>query len=132
MSSPNLTLEPTQLEPTQLEPTQLEPTQLEPTQLEPLVLVFKALSDPMRLKILAFLVKPVSGLCCTGLSSAVCACDLEAVTGLSQPTVSHHMKCLMAAGLVRGEKRGKWMYYAVNPSGFAQIKVFLSEFLAEV
>jgi ArsR family transcriptional regulator, arsenate/arsenite/antimonite-responsive transcriptional repressor len=120
-----------------LEPNPLEPTQLEPTQLEPLVLVFKALSDPMRLKILAFLAKRVSG-CCTAFSSgssassAVCACDLEAVTGLSQPTVSHHMKCLMAAGLVLGEKRGKWMYYAVNPSGFAQINVFLSEFLAEV
>ncbi len=113
----------------------LEPIQLEPIQLEPLVLVFKALSDPMRLKILVFLAKRVAGGCCTGGSgvlSAVCACDLEAVTGLSQPTVSHHMKCLMVAGLVLGEKRGKWMYYAVNPSGFAQIKVFLSEFLAEV
>lgn len=107
---------------------------LEPTQLEPLVTAFKALSDPMRLKILVFLVKRAAG-CYAGSSSvsrAVCACDLEVVTGLSQPTVSHHMKCLMAVGLVFGEKRGKWMYYAVNPSGFAQIKVFLSELLAEL
>jgi ArsR family transcriptional regulator, arsenate/arsenite/antimonite-responsive transcriptional repressor len=85
--------------------------------------VFKALSDPARLKILAHLASDATGCCGDG----ICACDLEAVTGLSQPTVSHHMKCLMSAGLVTGEKRGKWMYYSLEARGFNAVKAFLSE-----
>ncbi|MCX7783741.1 MAG: metalloregulator ArsR/SmtB family transcription factor [Meiothermus sp.] len=87
--------------------------------------VFKALSDPARLKILAHLAQNPEGACC-GPKPGVCACDLETVTGLSQPTVSHHMKCLASAQLVRGEKRGKWTYYQIDPRGFTQIKTFLS------
>ena len=83
--------------------------------------VFKALSDPARLKILAHLASGDPGCCGDG----ICACDLEAITGLSQPTVSHHMKCLASAGLVRGEKRGKWMYYALDARGFEVAKVFM-------
>lgn len=86
--------------------------------------VFRALSDPARLKILAHLARNPNGACC-GPEPGVCACDLEAVTGLSQPTVSHHMKCLVSAHLVRGEKRGKWMYYQIDPRGFALMKAFL-------
>ncbi len=98
--------------------------------LEAIAWAFKALSDPARLKILLHLTRNglSSGNCCgPNEAGAVCACDLEAVTGLSQPTVSHHMKCLISANLVTGEKRGKWMYYAVDPRGFAMLQGFLPE-----
>ncbi len=94
------------------------------TQLEAAAWVFKALSDPARLKILAHLSRNPDGVCC-GPEPGVCACDLEAVTGLSQPTVSHHMKCLVSAQLVKGLKRGRWTYYQIDPKGFALIKAFL-------
>jgi ArsR family transcriptional regulator, arsenate/arsenite/antimonite-responsive transcriptional repressor len=83
--------------------------------------VFKALADPARLKILQFLASGQAGCCGDG----VCGCDLEEVTGLSQPTVSHHMKCLASAGLVKSEKRGKWMYYALDARGFKAAKALL-------
>lgn len=84
--------------------------------------VFKALSDPARLGILAHLASGVMGCCGDG----VCACDLEEVTGLSQPTVSHHMKCLQSAGLVHSEKRGKWIYYDLDPRGLEAVRTFIS------
>lgn len=95
-----------------------------PEAVEAAAWVFKALSDPARLKILAYLASHAGGSCC-GPEEGVCACDLEAVTGLSQPTVSHHMKCLISAGLVSGEKRGRWMYYRIDPRGFALLRAFL-------
>lgn len=99
-------------------------TDLCKAQLEAAAEVFRALSDPARLRILAHLAKNPQGACC-GPEPGVCACDLEAVTGLSQPTVSHHMKCLVAARLVRGQKRGRWTYYQIDPQGFALVKEFL-------
>ncbi len=90
-------------------------------ELETAAWVFKALSDPARLKILAFLSKQGGGKCC-GTGEGICACDLESVIDLSQPTVSHHMKCLISANLVLGEKRGKWMFYRIDPKGFSFIK----------
>lgn len=84
--------------------------------------VFKALSDPTRLSILAHLASGQVGCCGDG----VCACDLEELTGLSQPTVSHHMKCLVSAGLVRAEKRGKWMYYDLDTRGLEVTRTFIS------
>jgi len=94
------------------------------SQLKAAAWVFKALSDPTRLKILAHLAHNPDGACC-GPEPGVCACDLETVTGLAQPTVSHHMKCLISAHLVRGDKRGKWMYYQIDPKGFDVVKAFL-------
>ncbi len=91
---------------------------------EGLAWLFKALSDPARLRILHHLASGVPGCCGDG----VCGCDLEAVTGLTQPTVSHHMKCLASAGLVTAEKRGKWMYYALDLRGFAVLQRFLKVF----
>lgn len=92
--------------------------------LEAAAWVFKALSDQARLKILSYLARYDVGQCC-GPEDGICACDLEAVTGLSQPTVSHHMKCLISAKLVTAEKRGKWMYYRIDPRGFALVRGFL-------
>lgn len=79
--------------------------------------IFKALSDPARLRILRFLQRPDAA-CCV-LDGCVCACDVERLLGVSQATVSHHMKLLVDAGLVRAEKRGRWMMYSINAVAFA-------------
>jgi ArsR family transcriptional regulator, arsenate/arsenite/antimonite-responsive transcriptional repressor len=105
---------------------QLEPqsgARLEPD-IERVSEVFKALSDPARLRIVQFLAHP-SSTCCAN-ADGVCACDLEAITGLSQPTVSHHMKILAQAGLINAHKRGKWMYYSLENSGFKIIQSLIS------
>ena len=65
--------------------------------------VFKALGDPTRVKLLSMIAANDAG--------EMCACDLTDPVGLSQPTVSHHMKILVDAGLVAREQRGKWAYY---------------------
>ncbi|MCL6525874.1 MAG: metalloregulator ArsR/SmtB family transcription factor [Thermaceae bacterium] len=97
-------------------------------ELEVAAKVFKALADPARLRILVHLAqnRPDGGCCGLAEADSVCACDLEAVTGLSQPTVSHHMRNLVAAQLVRAEKRGRWMYYHLDPEGFALAQAFLA------
>lgn len=66
--------------------------------------VFKALGDPTRVKLLSMIVASSSG--------EMCACDLTEPVGLSQPTVSHHMRLLTEAGLVTREQRGRWAYYS--------------------
>jgi len=79
-----------------------------------LVTVFKALGDATRLKILVLL-KTRGKSCCELVSPrepGLCACDIEKAVGLSQAAVSHHMGLLRRAGLVRAEKRGRWMYYS--------------------
>lgn len=69
--------------------------------------VFKALGDPTRLRLLSLIAANPDG--------EACICDLIAPVGLSQPTVSHHMGKLVAAGLAAREQRGKWAYYRVVP-----------------
>jgi ArsR family transcriptional regulator, arsenate/arsenite/antimonite-responsive transcriptional repressor len=91
--------------------------------LEGVAWVFKALSDPTRLKILRHLASDAVGCCGDG----ICGCDLEELTGLSQPTVSHHVKCLVSAGLVQSEKRGKWMYYSLDAKGFKAARAFIND-----
>ena len=68
---------------------------------------FKALGDPVRLQLLSLLATSDAG--------EVCACDLVAPVGKSQPTVSHHLKVLRDAGLVTATKRGVNIWYAVVP-----------------
>jgi DNA-binding transcriptional ArsR family regulator len=65
--------------------------------------VFKALADEKRLKILALL-----------RFREMCVCELTAALGLTQPNLSHHVRKLENAGLVRSEKRGKWVYYSLS------------------
>lgn len=69
--------------------------------------MFKALGDPTRVRLLSMMAAQSGG--------EACVCDLTEPVGLSQPTVSHHMKQLVDAGLVTREQRGKWAYYAVVP-----------------
>lgn len=85
--------------------------------------ICKALADPARLRIMVYLATHSAGGCCS--ETGVCACDLEAVTELSQPTVSYHMKCLTQSGLVIGLKRGRWMYYRIDPRGLAPLREVL-------
>ena len=72
---------------------------------ETLAHVFKALGDPTRVRLLSLIAAAAGG--------EACVCDLIEPVGLSQPTVSHHMKLLVDAGLVSREQRGKWAYYRV-------------------
>jgi ArsR family transcriptional regulator len=66
--------------------------------------VFKALSDPARVKIVNLLVSS---------DGPVCACDFIPALGLTQATVSHHLKKLTDAGLLQREQRGKWAYFSL-------------------
>ncbi|MGM7671500.1 ArsR/SmtB family transcription factor [Microbacterium sp. A93] len=68
--------------------------------------VFKALGDPTRVRLLSLIAASTGG--------EACICDLTEPVGLSQGTVSHHMKLLTEAGLVTREQRGKWAYFALN------------------
>jgi ArsR family transcriptional regulator len=70
--------------------------------------VFKALSDPTRVRIVNLLARN---------PEAVCVCELTPVVGLSQPTVSHHLKKLVQAGLLQREQRGVWAYYTLDRAG---------------
>lgn len=77
---------------------------------------FRALGDPVRVRIVQFLLDQ-GGVCCAN-PGLVCACDIVAMLGLAQPTVSHHMQILTRAGLVLAEKQGRWMFYALAPRRF--------------
>lgn len=68
--------------------------------------LLKVLADPARLQILSML---------ASAGGEVCVCDLTDPLGLSQPTVSHHMKQLREGGFVSSERRGKWIYYSLIP-----------------
>ncbi|MDQ3396776.1 MAG: metalloregulator ArsR/SmtB family transcription factor [Deinococcota bacterium] len=90
--------------------------------------LFKALSVEHRLKILHFIATGDPACCSTG--KGICACDVIEEVGLAQATVSHHMKILVDAGLVHGEKRGRWVYYSLNDEGFRQAQAFLQPYLS--
>lgn len=79
---------------------------LEPGAAERLAHVFKALADPTRVMLLSMIA--------AAEGAEACICDLTGQLALSQPTVSHHMKQLVDAGLVTREQRGKWAYYRVE------------------
>lgn len=68
---------------------------------------FKALADPNRLKILSIV--------SSSAGDEACVCDIQEPLNLGQPTVSHHLKILVDAGLLSREKRGVWAYYSVVP-----------------
>lgn len=78
---------------------------LEAEQAERLAQQFKALADPTRVRLLSLIAAQPE--------REACICDLIAPVGLSQPTVSHHMKQLVEAGLVVREQRGRWAFYRV-------------------
>lgn len=79
--------------------------------------VFAALGDPIRLRLLSIVAS----------EGEVCSCNLEGPLAKSQPTISHHTKVLAEAGLIVGEKRGRWVWWRVVPEQMAAVRQVLAE-----
>ena len=75
---------------------------------------FKALADPVRLRLLSLIAAAPGG--------CACSCDLEGPVGKSQPTVSHHLTLLADAGLITKSKQGRWVVCAVVPERLAALR----------
>jgi DNA-binding transcriptional ArsR family regulator len=81
--------------------------------------VLKALADPHRLRMLSLIAAQPA-------ADPLCVCEIEGEFGLSQPTISHHLKVLREAGLVTVTKRGLWHYYAPHPEGLTPVHAALA------
>ncbi|WP_062353178.1 ArsR/SmtB family transcription factor [Herbidospora yilanensis] len=79
--------------------------------------MFKALADPVRLRLLSLIASFAGG--------EACVCDLTGPFEVSQPTISHHLKVLREAGLVGSERRGTWVYYWVVPAALNRLSGLL-------
>lgn len=79
--------------------------------------VFKAMGDPVRLRLLSLIASHEGG--------EACVCNLSGVFDLTGPTISHHLKVLREAGLISGERRGTWVYYRVEPDVLRQVSAVL-------
>jgi ArsR family transcriptional regulator, arsenate/arsenite/antimonite-responsive transcriptional repressor len=77
---------------------------------------FAALADPVRLRLLSLV----------AASDEVCSCDLEGPLGKAQPTISHHTKALVEAGLIVGEKRGRWVWWRIVPERLETLRAALA------
>jgi ArsR family transcriptional regulator, arsenate/arsenite/antimonite-responsive transcriptional repressor len=91
-----------------------------------IVATLKALADPVRLSVLEFLWSPSAEEFRT--DDGICACDVQSFLGVTQPTVSYHMKILVQAGLVTADKRGKWVYYECITEGLDDVIDYLDRF----
>jgi ArsR family transcriptional regulator len=91
---------------------------LSATQAADLAHVLKALADPTRLRLVSMVAAREGG--------EACVCDLTDPLGLTQPTISHHLKILVDAGIFTRDKRGKWAYYALVPSAMDALSAVLS------
>lgn len=80
---------------------------------EQLAALLKAIADPTRLQLIAYIN--------ASNDEEACACNLTEPLGLSQPTVSHHLKVLTDAGLIEREKRGTWVWYSINQPLWQQL-----------
>ncbi|MFF4632742.1 ArsR/SmtB family transcription factor [Streptomyces griseorubiginosus] len=92
---------------------------LDEDQAADLAKVFKALGDPVRLRLMSMIAS-------RGEGGEVCVCDLTPAFDLSQPTISHHLKLLRQAGLIDCERRGTWVYYWVLPGVLDNLAAFLT------
>ena len=77
--------------------------------------MFKALGDPVRLRLAALIAS----------QPEVCVCDLQTHFTVSGPTISHHLKVLREAGLIGGERRGTWVYYWIKPDALQSLSALL-------
>ncbi|KFG05759.1 MULTISPECIES: ArsR/SmtB family transcription factor [Streptomyces] len=91
---------------------------LDDVQAADLAKIFKALGDPVRLRLLSMIASRPGG--------EVCVCELTPAFDLSQPTISHHLKLLRQAGLIDCERRGTWVYYWVLPGTLDRLSAFLA------
>ncbi|AQZ63174.1 transcriptional regulator [[Actinomadura] parvosata subsp. kistnae] len=80
--------------------------------------VFKALGDPVRLRILSIVASRAGG--------EVCVCDITDAFELSQPTISHHLKVLKEVGLLTSERRASWVYYRLVPETLGELSALLT------
>ncbi|MGJ9372479.1 ArsR/SmtB family transcription factor [Nesterenkonia sp. CF4.4] len=92
---------------------------LDPEGAAELAVGFKALADPNRITLLTLIAAEETG--------EACVCDLTEPLGLGQPTVSHHLKVLVDAGLLNREKRGTWSYYSVVPGALQDLFTTMTE-----
>lgn len=86
---------------------------LEPADAEALAGSLKAIADPIRLRLISLVAAHEDG--------EACVCDLTEPVGLSQPTVSHHLKVLVEAGVLTRQQRGRWAYYRLVPDTLTKI-----------
>jgi len=86
---------------------------LSPADADQLARTLKAIAEPTRLRLLSLIAAHDNG--------EACVCDLTDPVGLSQPTVSHHLRVLVAAGLLAREKRGVWSYYILVPEALGAL-----------
>lgn len=91
---------------------------IDETYAEQLSIVFKALSHPVRLQILDLISQG---------GGEVCVCDIDSHFGLSQPTLSHHIKVLREAGLIQSEQNGVWIFHRINPTALETVNTLLSQ-----
>jgi ArsR family transcriptional regulator, arsenate/arsenite/antimonite-responsive transcriptional repressor len=91
---------------------------LTPDEAKNLAIVFRVLGEPVRLQLLSLIAAQPSG--------EVCACELVETLGISQPTVSHHLKVMYEAGLLEKERRGTWIYYRIVPDRLAALRGILA------
>lgn len=82
-----------------------------------LAAVFAALGDPVRLRLLSMV----------AAQGEVCSCHLQEPLGKSQPTISHHTRVLAEAGLIEGDRRGKWIWWRVVPERLASLRRALGD-----
>ena len=80
--------------------------------------VFKALGDPVRLRLVSLIGAHQGG--------EVCVCDLTTAFNLAQPTISHHLKVLREAGIITSERRGTWVYYRLVPAALERMAALLT------
>lgn len=85
---------------------------------------FKALGDPVRLRLLSLIASHAGG--------EACVCDLTEAFDLTGPTISHHLKVLREAGLIEGERRGTWIYYRLVPRALGALSSLLDSSAARV
>ena len=79
---------------------------------EATAVLFRVLGDPARVRIVNVL---------ASLGEPVCVCELVEVLGLAQPTVSHHLRKLVAAGLLVREERGKWSFFSIEAAACSRL-----------
>ncbi len=80
--------------------------------------VFRALADPVRLRLVSLIGAHQGG--------EACVCELTTAFDLTQPTISHHLKVLREAGIIDGERRGTWVYYWLVPAALERMAALLS------
>ncbi len=84
--------------------------------------MFKAIANPVRLQMVDLIIR---------LGGQICVCDIENQFELSQPTISHHLKILRKAGIIRLERRGQWLFYFARQEALTTLEQFLSDLMNE-